>query len=170
MHRAVLAEHQLAVGKFERLRQARIGDGINLRALGEFGEDRMQFGIAEHADVMDRRAERAQREGHDRAVAAELLGLRNDFEIRALARGRRDLGAEALDAGERRVLGRRLALLHHVKNLVDEAVETQQTLELKELRARTNKAFRRLTGKPGIRNHFVFLSEKDWRDKLCRLT
>jgi Arc/MetJ family transcription regulator len=53
---------------------------------------------------------------------------------------------------------------------IDEAVKTQQTLELKELRTRTNKAFRRLTGKPGIRNHFVFLAEKDWRDKLCWLT
>jgi hypothetical protein len=54
--------------------------------------------------------------------------------------------------------------------LIDEAVETQQTLKLKELRARTNKAFRRLTSEPGVRNHFVFLTEKDWRDKLRQLT
>ncbi len=57
-----------------------------------------------------------------------------------------------------------------MKNLIHESVKTEQTLELKELRARTNEAFRRLTGQPGIRNHFVFLAEKDWRDKLRKLT
>jgi hypothetical protein len=57
-----------------------------------------------------------------------------------------------------------------MEDLVDKAVETEQTLELKELRTRNNEAFRRLTGESGIRNHFLFLSEKDWRDKLCRLT
>ena len=77
---------------------------------------------------------------------------------------------EALEAGERRVLGGRLALLDHMENLIDEAIETQQTLKLKQLRTRTNEAFRRLTGQPGIRNHFVFLTEKDWLDKLCQLT
>ena len=84
--------------------------------------------------------------------------------------GGNDLAAETLDTGEWRVLGRRLALLDHMKNLIDETIKTQQTLELKELRARTNKAFRRLTGESGIRNHFLFLSEKDWRDKLRQLT
>jgi hypothetical protein len=63
-----------------------------------------------------------------------------------------------------------LALLNDMEYLVDKAVEAQQTLEFKELRARTNKALRRLAGEPGIRDHFLFLSEKDWRDKLCRLT
>jgi len=84
---------------------------------------------------MDRRAERAQRKRHDGAVAAELFGLGNDFKIGALARRRRDLVSEAFDAGKRRVLAWRLALLNDLKNLVDEAVETEQTLELKELRA-----------------------------------
>lgn len=170
MHSAVLTEHQLAVGKFKRLSESRIGDGINFRALGEFREDGMQLRITEHADVVDRRAERAQREGHDRTITAELLGLWNDFEICALAGSSGDLRAEVLDAGKRSVLSGRLTLLHDVENFIDETVETQQTLELKELRTRTNEAFRRLTGQPRIRNHFAFLAEKDWRDKLRRLT
>ena len=170
MHGGVLAEHDLAIGEFEGLGEAGIGDGINFGALGEFGEDGMEFGIAEHADVVDGRAERAERERHDGTVAAELFGLGHDLDIGALAGGRGDLGAEALEAGERRVFGRRLALLNYMEYLIDEAVETEQTLKLKELRTRTNEAFRRLTGEPGIRYHLFFLSEKDWRDKRCRLT
>src|SRR5205823_1457044 len=105
------------------LGQAGIGDGIDLGALGELREDRVQFGITEHPDVMDRRAKGAQRKSHDRAVSAQLLRLRDNLKIGAFARRRRYLGAEALDAGERRVLGWRLALLDDVKNLIDKAVE-----------------------------------------------
>jgi hypothetical protein len=57
-----------------------------------------------------------------------------------------------------------------MEDLVDKTVEAQQTLEFEELRARTNEAFRCLPGESGVRNHFYFLSEKDWRDKLCQLT
>jgi hypothetical protein len=63
-----------------------------------------------------------------------------------------------------------LPLLDDVENLVNEAVETQETLKLEELRARTDESLGGLTGETGIRNHFAFLAEKDWRDKLRRLT
>jgi hypothetical protein len=96
--------------------------------------------------------------------------LRNDLEIGALARRGGDAGAETFQAAEGRVLGGRLALLHHMKDLIDEPVETEKALELEQLGARTDEAFRCLTGKAGIRDHPIFLTEKDWRDKLRSLT
>jgi hypothetical protein len=57
-----------------------------------------------------------------------------------------------------------------VKDLIDEAIEAEKTLELEELGAGADEALGGLTGKTGIRNHFLFLSEKDWRDKRWKLT
>ena len=130
----------------------------------------MQLRIAEHAHVVNRRAERAQRKRRDRAVAAKLGRLRNDFKVGALSGSRGDFRAEAFHGVERIIFGRRLALFDDMKNLVHEAVKPKETLKLKELGARADETFGGLTRKTGIRDHFGFLTEKDWRDKLRELT
>jgi hypothetical protein len=57
-----------------------------------------------------------------------------------------------------------------LKNLVNESVEAKKALKFKELGAGADEALGGLTGKTGIRDHFAFLSEKDWRDKRWKLT
>jgi hypothetical protein len=57
-----------------------------------------------------------------------------------------------------------------VEKLIDESIESEETLKFKELGAGADKALGGLTGKTGIRDHPFFLSEKDWRDKLRKLT
>src|ERR1035438_4540894 len=51
LQRLMLAEHYLAVLELQRVGVARLGDGIDLRALGEVREHRMQVLLAEDAEV-----------------------------------------------------------------------------------------------------------------------
>jgi hypothetical protein len=57
-----------------------------------------------------------------------------------------------------------------LKNLIHKSIETEETLKFEELGAGADEALGSLTGKTGIRDHSVFLAEKDWRDKLRQLT
>ena len=46
----MLAEHDFAILKFQRIGIARLGDGVNLGALGEIREDGMQIRVAEQSE------------------------------------------------------------------------------------------------------------------------
>ena len=82
-----LPHMSFAVVEFDGVGVARLGDGIDGGALREIGEDRVDGGGAEVADVSDGRAVGAEGVGHDGAVAAELDHLGDELEIRAEAGG-----------------------------------------------------------------------------------
>lgn len=139
---AVLAEHEFAVGEFVGGGQAGIGDGVDFGPFGELVKNGVGLGMAEHADIFDGSAEGAHREGHDRSVAADFLGGRDDFKIGTFSSGGIDPLAELLHGGEGCVFGGGLALVDDLKNGVDKAVKAKQTFIFKKLSAGSDETFR----------------------------
>ena len=67
----MFAEHDFAVFKFEGVRVAGLGDGMDFRPRGELIENRVQMRITKAAQISDAQSETGQGIGHDRSVAAQ---------------------------------------------------------------------------------------------------
>jgi len=121
------AEHELAVGELDRGRVRRVAERDGRGVRGHLLEDRVDGGLAEGADVGDRRPLREQGIGHDRAVAAERVEAGVELEVGALAGGGGDALAELGDGPDgREILALAGAQRHGRHDGVDEAVEAHQ--------------------------------------------
>jgi hypothetical protein len=99
---------------------------VNLGAPGELGEDRMEMRISERADVGHLDAEAGQRVGHDRAVAAQLGALVDQFDVRAAARGACQALGQRVDGGQTLELFGVLALVHHMDDLIHKTIQADK--------------------------------------------
>ena len=126
LQRLVLAEHDLAVLELQRVGVAGLGDGMHLRPLGEVGEDRVEVRIAEDAQVSHLQAEAGEGVGHDGAIAAQLVELADQFDVRAPAGGPGQALGELGDRRQAQVLVGALALVHHMEDVIDEAVQANK--------------------------------------------
>jgi hypothetical protein len=134
LERLVLAQHNLAIFKLERVGVARFRDGVNLGAPGELGEDGMEVGIAENAQVGHLEPEARQGIGHDRPVAAQLGQLADQFDVGAFARGGGQALRQLRDGWQPGVLLGALALVHHMEDVVHKAVQTDKRGHLTDAR------------------------------------
>jgi hypothetical protein len=94
--------------------------------LGQSSKDRMELRISEIADAGYLDTESGQSVRHDRAVAAELHALDDQFSIQALARGGADTRPEGRERGHARVSFRGPAPVNDPDNFVDETVKTHR--------------------------------------------
>jgi len=146
LHGSVLAEHDLAVVELEGRGQGRLGERVDLGPLGKFFKDGMNLGIAAHTHVFHRCSQGGHREGHQRAVAADLFHGWNYLEVGTFAGRLAHFFGKGLDGGVRKILGGRLTLLDHLQDGVEEAVETEEAGEFEELGAGTDQSLRCLPG------------------------
>ena len=142
LHGGVLAEHDLAVVELESRGQGRLGERMDLGALGKLFKNRVNLRIAAHPHVFHGRPQGGHGESHQRPVAADLLHGRDYLEVGTLAGRLAHFFGERLDGGVRKVLGGRLALLDHLQDGVEEPVKTEKTGEFEELGAGTDQSLR----------------------------
>ena len=129
----VLAHHQLAVLELEGVGEPRLTDAVDLGACGERLEHRMQGRPSQRPHIGHADAQAGQRIGHDRAVAPQLGQHIHQLDIGAASSG----GGQPLrvggDGGDAIETDGVIALVHHVEDLVHEAVETHEGGQRRDL-------------------------------------
>src|SRR2546427_158338 len=104
----------------------RLGDRINLCALAEIGENRVQIGITQNSQISDLEAETRQRIGHDRAIATELGQLTYQLDVRAPTSGCAQALRKLLNGWQPSVLLSAFPLVHHVQNFIHKSVQADK--------------------------------------------
>jgi len=130
VHRDGFTEHQFAVVEFEGVGMTRIGDGVKRRDFLHRQKDFFDRGHAKRADVGDFGRVHRQRVAHDRTVSTKLFNGRNEFDVRRQAAGAFDALREIADGFNAGKRVDRLAFVDGVDDLVDEAVEPDDDVQL----------------------------------------
>ena len=103
-----------------------LSDGVEVGDLGKVVEDRVQRGVAEVADVGDVKAGGGHGISHDRAIAAELFELGDQFDVGRTPGRIDDALAEGVEGVDGVVVVGVVALINHGDNRIDKAIEPDE--------------------------------------------
>ena len=129
LERLVFALHDFAILELDGIRVPRLGDRMNIGNPGEVGEHGVDVGITEIAEVTYLESETGQGIGHDRTVAPELRQLDHHFDIGAFAGGPGEPLGVFGDGGQAEILLGALALVHHMEDFIDKAIEADEGID-----------------------------------------